>query len=191
MISIIRDKKIEQEIFPDIKQKKCIEEFKKSGKFHWCKKAEEIRDLLNIYTDYHCTYCGKNIEKGEIDHLYPKNKYKDLAYNISNLFISCHDCNNTRPKSNKDFFEILDNKKFFRPDDKNYDFYKYYLPDFLNGKILVKENINPTDKEKAKHTIEIVFKLNRKSLVKARKRAFKEKNYNFYKYFFSKLNQNE
>lgn len=63
--------------------------------------STEWRTLRNYYLNsipgnfYHCTYCKKELKKGEIqiDHIKPRSKFPELRLALSNLTTSCQRCN--------------------------------------------------------------------------------------------------
>ncbi|BAZ23948.1 hypothetical protein NIES4073_48390 [Kalymmatonema gypsitolerans NIES-4073] len=66
----------------------------------------EVREYLLEKWSRQCAYCGATNTRLEIDHLHPRSK--GGSDKISNLVISCHDCNQS--KSDRDIQEFLAQK---------------------------------------------------------------------------------
>ena len=72
------------------KEKKKSKTFSKS----FCSKKEwkELRLEFLKTAQKICVYCG-SMKELHVDHIKPKSKFKELAYEVSNLQILCKKCN--------------------------------------------------------------------------------------------------
>lgn len=85
------------ELTPEL-QEKLTETFKSRGKPVWNK--EFIKKGLLRFSHNKCCYCECNITEEskylEVEHYYPKGKYKDKVVEWDNLLPSCKRCNGTK-----------------------------------------------------------------------------------------------
>ncbi len=117
-----------------------------------------VRKCLLIMTENHCSYCDEHFwetKKLEVEHFKPKAKFPELEKKYSNLYLSCNSCN----KHKKQIYPKIEP---IRPDDRNYEFSKffYFEPDTGNIKVL-------GNNEKAEQALNYL-NLNRSSLKQAR-----------------------
>lgn len=166
--------KIERTHAPPWLKEKSIEwgnewaqKYKKNKKsvFRWRNnKKKGYKDLikeLSTITKAHCSYCdvqpmGRIPET--IDHFRPKSIFPELAYEWSNLFLCCGNCQ----KRGEKFDE-----KLLKPDDTSYDFEKYFDIDWLTGEIIPNKSAKANDIQRALVTIKL-FKLNKNGKPKDR-----------------------
>ncbi len=148
---------------------------KPNFKFYWNqinKKSlnHHLLPLLKAMTDNHCSYCdGFPLDRADetIDHFCPKSKeeFYAIAYQWENLYVACAGCQGQNGKGEQ-YDEML-----LRPDGKDYSFEKYFYYDYIQHKILVKENID----EKLRASAEItrrIFNFNDKSLCIRRRHSY-------------------
>jgi uncharacterized protein (TIGR02646 family) len=115
-----------------------------------------LKDLLND-TDSHCSYCDFSPLRGSfdksIDHFRPKSLerfYLDVC-KWDNLYIACNFCQGAK----KDNYNDL----LLRPDEIEYEFYKYFSYDAETHEIEV--NIHCKDEEKLRAiTTIMIFQMN-------------------------------
>lgn len=88
------------------KQKEWTEKFIESGKSRPSSKQyghHDILEALKNMSGTKCFYC-ESLLKGkskEIDHLIEVTQDKTLAFEWSNLYLACNNCNNGRPKESE------------------------------------------------------------------------------------------
>jgi uncharacterized protein (TIGR02646 family) len=139
---------------------------------HWHNSHDKIYIALSTLTAEHCSYCDKYPldERAksdvQIDHFKPISKleFRILAYEWTNLYLSCGGCNKSKLAQYSDLI--------IRPDDENYDPNDYFFFDTETAEILVNKTSTTAYIQRAKRTIE-VFKLNHPSIIKFRLRAIK------------------
>ncbi len=144
------------------------------GSFYWNKYPNTagnpishiiIKQLLTD-SDYHCAYCDKfplwQSDK-TIDHFKPKSSYPLGAYQWSNLFPACDNCQTS--KLNLFYVEIL------KPDEITYDFNNYFMIDYTTFKIFANPRAIKFDRKRANKTIE-VFNLNEPAHLTSRRHQF-------------------
>lgn len=134
------------------------------GTFYWNKYpnakgrpiSETIIHQLLLSSQFHCAYCDKfPLYRSDetIDHFKPKSIYPLGAYQWSNLFPACDNCQTE--KLNKFSSLIL------KPDELTYDFNTYFIVDFTTYELLPNPKAIKFNRKRANATIEI-FKLNEK-----------------------------
>jgi len=166
--------KNEPTFFTNAKKKIKSSQFVSSAWYKIGKDEEDFKTTLREHIlleeqNMLCAYCNQEIEdekKSNTDHFKTRHLFPRETLNYANLLVSCkssYHCENikdnfglTIPDYNKIINLVMEN-----PDD----FFDYGI----DGDILVKEGLQPLDKDKAEFTIK-VFALNNKSLKEARAR---------------------
>ena len=137
--------------------------------FDWKGHREDLIDnYLGKSVQFHCSFCDiDQIAVGTgatIEHFKPKGKFPLSAYEYTNLFNCCNQCQKKR-----DSF----NNNILNPDLANYKFEDYFEIELRTGRI----NANPTatnaDKEKAEATI-TAYKLNNKDRMRFRLKSLEK-----------------
>lgn len=136
---------------------------------------EQIRfqlrsDILTNEQNMLCVYCEKEItsdnKKSNIDHYKTRHLFPNETLNYENLLVSCnskYSC--SRSKDNYLGLQQSNYEKMINPTFENpNDFFEYSVA----GDIIIKNNLSPSDFEKAEFTLK-VFALNCKSLLEERK----------------------
>jgi len=146
--------------FLEDKKVEWTDKFVKSNNFWWHNFNDEILNELKIQTNNHCAFCDRCMSpfgdaSEEIEHFKPKSKFPEFAFEWTNLYAICTECN----KIKNDRFDDL----LLRP-DVNYLFVDFFWYNFLSGEIEIQNNINQAS---AKKTLEL-YGLNRKKLVNRR-----------------------
>ena len=74
------------------------------------KRYKRIREFVTTRDGLICCYCEKplTIDSVTLDHIIPESR--DGSFNVTNLTVSCYDCNNKR--GNKPFFEYCKQYNF-------------------------------------------------------------------------------
>lgn len=125
-------------------------------------------DLLN-QTQAHCSYCDKYpLDRGDhtIDHFRPKSHldfYLEVCH-WHNLYIACYGCQFAKKAAYSELF--------LRPDAADYSFEKYFIYNYLDDSIDIREDIAAADKDRAAYTCKTLG-LNDLGLRKARGRTRK------------------
>jgi len=138
--------------------KKLIEKRKiKKNYWNWHrynnKNVEHILiENLSVLTNFCCSYCGiyplmQNVGSRSIDHFKPKSKFPELAFEWTNLFVVCEDCQ----KIKKDSYPQIEPIK---PDNLEYDFDYWFEINWKNNFIEPNKIRNDTEKNIAQTTIE-------------------------------------
>ncbi len=140
--------------------KEYIDKRKKNPSFwNWHQyKNEKVTSILaenlSQLTKFHCSYCGvfplkQNIGGRSIDHFKPKSKFPELAYEWTNLFISCPDCQRNKGASFP-YYQLV------KPDEEAYEFDYWFEIDWIINKNFVVPNKSRTQKEQeiAQETID-------------------------------------
>jgi uncharacterized protein (TIGR02646 family) len=69
---------------------------------HW--NELDVRGVLYALQGNACAYCGRDLDRGDVDHFRPKSRLREnpshggywwLAYELKNYFLSCRRCNST------------------------------------------------------------------------------------------------
>jgi uncharacterized protein (TIGR02646 family) len=135
---------------------------------------KHLEPILLEMTKNHCAFCdchelGADI-KPTVEHFCPKSKSKfpHLAYEWTNLFPACHYC-----QEKLDVFDEL----LLKPDDEDYDFYRYFYFDDATGKLEPNPQATPKDQTRAQTTIRL-YRLNG-----SERRKIKEKRLTWVKRF--------
>lgn len=121
----------------------------------WQTFAKKVKPYLLKQSQYHCSYCDiyfTNNDLSEVEHYKPKseNQYPELEFDWNNLFASCPTCNKQKEK---DYKKYENTSLPIRPDENDYDFFKYFNINFLTGEISINENLKMADKSRAENTI--------------------------------------
>jgi uncharacterized protein (TIGR02646 family) len=145
-------------------------------KHTWLKNGVNYHDELSLalgkITDYHCSYCDEyplderaKIDN-QIDHFKPisKAQFLHLAYEWTNLYLSCGGCNKSKLAKYSDLI--------LRPDAEDYVATDYFFFDTISGIIEINETKGKKYTQRAEMTRDI-FDLNHPSIVKKRKNAIK------------------
>ena len=138
------------------------------------KRVEQILiEPLAKITDECCSYCNirpvrKGALKPSIDHFKPKSEYPELAFEWTNLFLSCYQCQEYKSSS----FPVIEPLK---PDTAEYDFDYWFEPNFKTGEIFPNSTRNKNEQKRAKVTIEWLG-LNKDSRPTSRNNALEEYN---------------
>ena len=157
------DKNDESEFFTEFKKKSNPKNwkdfnFKIKGKL----KEYMLENEQKIDGNYFCPYCERQIsvEKSQIEHIKPKDKFPKLFHNYSNFLTGCLEnqtCGSTKGNKWDD--------KFVNPVEYNpRDYFEYSIS---TGEIIPKYE-NGIEYEMAMKTIEIL-NLNQKKLCESRK----------------------
>ncbi len=120
----------------------------------------EIREVLDRAHDGHCAFCDGFGAKSEIEHFYSKTGSPQLAYEWTNLFPACHDCN----------FEKLDKQPtatILRPDGATFSFKDYFYV-LADGRIEI--NCLALSEEECNRANDLLdlYNLNRRELCESR-----------------------
>ena len=126
-----------------------------SASFNWYQhKKKSVRDWiigdLKAITQGHCAFCDRfTVEPDSVEHFKPKSdpRFLHLAYEWTNLFYCCGGC-----QTNK--LEKWDDK-LINPDDDDYQFARFFVYDFTTGAIEPNPKASPSERERARVTIEI------------------------------------
>lgn len=158
------DKQREPDFFRDFKRKNK----QKINNWDDMNDYFEIKKELRLYMlieeqNLFCPYCEGMInteEEGSIEHIKPKDRFKDLILEYNNLITSCKSnfsCDNFKGGSWDDKFinPVIDNPK------------EYFSYDLYTGEIIPKEE-SGIIYERAKQTIEML-NLNHNKIKRARK----------------------
>ena len=143
----------------------CLNEYDKGQNWNQIKPEhkQQIRDALTLMQGRHCAYCERLRKDEEIEHFRPKNRFPQLTFEWSNLFLACkfedscgkHKDHAVRNYSPDDLIDpCIDD-----PDE----FLKFYS----DGHVQPVRGASPEKKHRAEETIR-VFNLNSPSLVNAR-----------------------
>jgi uncharacterized protein (TIGR02646 family) len=122
--------------------------------------AVKIRDSLSTSHDGHCAFCDDFGAKSEIEHFYSKTGRPTLAFEWTNLFPACHDCNfdkGTQPPTDS----------ILRPDNAAFTFTDFYYVT-SQGRIEINPAATKTEQANATELREI-YKLNRPELCESRR----------------------
>jgi len=127
---------------------------KKDFNWHYYKKESVqaiLIEILSNLTNFTCTYCGysplrQNVGGRSIDHFKPKSMFPELAFEWTNLFVSCTDCQ----KNKKDIFP---ENEPIKPDSDDYNFDYWFAIDFKNHLIIPNKFRTINEQERAKITI--------------------------------------
>ena len=131
-----------------------------SAKFQWYElegrsARDWILDDLSNMTTGHCSFCDsypladRSSGGGPVEHFRPKYRpeFHFLAYEWTNLYYCCHQC-----QSNKgDQWDDL----LLAPDHAGYDFQRYFAFDFTTGEILASPAASTDDRLRAEVTIRV------------------------------------
>ncbi len=133
-------------------------------------RAKLRADILLEEQSLLCAYCEKEIddlpENSNIDHFKTRDRFPEETLNYNNLLVSCNSkfhCSHTKDNfglKREDYVKIV-NPVLENPEN----FFEYSWA----GDILIREDLNLQDFEKAEFTIQI-FKLDSKSLTEERKK---------------------
>lgn len=133
---------------------------------------DDLRNALISLTDEHCSFCDnvwiEQTSKKTIEHYYPKAEYPLKAYEWSNLFYCCDQC---QKSSNRTRTFVLTIKP-----DEDYSFDKYFYFDADSGKVEVLESLEKQDHKAfncAKDFL-IRYDINNKDRTKARQSLYKD-----------------
>ncbi len=131
--------------------------------FRWRADQSEIADAAARDTKGHCSYCDHLLpDPRTIDHLRPKSKFRQRAYDWENLYLCCQGC---QPRVGE-FTEYV-----LAPDEVGYQFDDYFTID-SEWRLQAVEGPNSTRAEKTiKH---LRLDLAGRSLPLKRRRAFGE-----------------
>jgi uncharacterized protein (TIGR02646 family) len=120
-----------------------------------------IRAALARDTEGHCSYCDTSPKlHPEIDHFRPKRLFPEQAFAWTNLYGTCHECNNLKRETH--------HEDLLRPDSADYDFDAYFTLAGAEYRLAPNPAATQHDQERALKTIE-TLKLNRPDLIHARK----------------------
>lgn len=132
----------------------------------WKTFAKKVKPFLLENSQNHCSYCDiyfENRENSEIDHYKPKNQYPELEFEWVNLFAVCSICNKQKLRV------FPENNTPIKPDDQNYNFFKYFDFEYETGKISISKGLSKSDYLRAKETIDFLG-LNKGDKPNSRKR---------------------
>jgi uncharacterized protein (TIGR02646 family) len=121
--------------------------------------AQEIRKALNKAHDGHCAFCDDFGAKSEIEHFYSKTGSPDLAFEWTNLFPACHDCNAEK-------LARQPTGSTLKPDDATFEFTDYFYVT-SNGRLEINPAASEDQRRSASALIDI-YKLNRTELCESR-----------------------
>lgn len=149
----------------------CLNEYDKGQNWNQIKPEhkQQIRDALTLMQGRHCAYCERLRKDEEIEHFRPKNRFPQLTFEWSNLFLACkfedscgkHKDHAVRNYSPDDLIDpCIDD-----PDE----FLKFYS----DGHVQPVRGASPEKEHRAKETIR-VFNLNSPSLVNARRNFLRQ-----------------
>ena len=130
---------------------------KPSANFNWYevdkRNARELAlPFLLKMTQRHCSYCDgypvPGTSRPTIDHFRPKSKFHSLSHSWTNLYVCCDVCQTCKgEKWSKDLLA---------PDDKDYEFLKYFQCNMTTGEIEPNEHASKISQRKARETIELL-----------------------------------
>ncbi len=123
--------------------------------WHQYKKKEVehiLTDALTKTTDDRCSYCDirpvrKGAVKPSIDHFKPKSDYPDLAYEWTNLFLSCYQCQEYKGSRYPDVEPL-------KPDSEEYNFDYWFEIKWETYEVLPNPLRDENEQKRAKSTIE-------------------------------------
>jgi uncharacterized protein (TIGR02646 family) len=147
------------------------EEYETSGKFSWRtfqKKAANhwLLPPLREMTGNHCSFCDSyplNTSGETIEHFRPKEPFRQLAYEWTNLFYCCYHC---QKKKRANFDEAL-----LKPDHESYEFTSYFIYDSITGELRPNPASSVDHQQRAKVTTEM-YGLNHFGRPESRKEFF-------------------
>ncbi len=129
--------------------------FKDHGKWGELSQGDRNKLLYELagMTRHHCSYCDENLlgKQYMIDHFRPKIKFPLQTFEWENLFLCCPKCDIAKG--------IKFHEDLLKPDQKDYEFDKYFMIDFSNGNLLPNSEANKKNQECARITID-TFRLN-------------------------------
>ena len=123
------------------------------SKYAWQTFAKKVKPFLLEQSFFHCTYCDiffENTDASEVEHYKPQNEYPELKFTWENLFAACSPCNKQKEKS---YNQYINNALPIKPDEEQYDFFKYFEIEFLTGEIAANNELNRIEKQRAENTI--------------------------------------
>lgn len=127
-----------------------------------------LMPLLREMTADHCAYCDwfpTDVGTDRtIDHFRPKALFPREVYYWPNLYLCCRMC---QEKDDANYSEDL-----IRPDEIDYDFDRFFIYNYLSGKLDANPDAGERDRSRASLTIKH-FKLNEGGRPAARKRELK------------------
>jgi uncharacterized protein (TIGR02646 family) len=125
-----------------------------------------LKSILRTVYSGLCAYCESNVEHNsffQIEHFYPKAKYRNLAKEYRNLHYCCQRCNNL--KGSKDPINIFSPNYYFKNNSWNYsDKQKIEEELIYSGPFLFSNNKNVMSIDRGNHTINM-FDLNARTLI--------------------------
>jgi len=99
-------------------------------------------------TQAHCAFCDGpvGVESREtVEHFRPKSRFPELAYQWENLFPCCDMCQSKK-------LERFD-PALLKPDEADYAFERYFVANYLTGKVEPLPGLDDTTKKRAEVTI--------------------------------------
>jgi uncharacterized protein (TIGR02646 family) len=112
-----------------------------------------LAKVLSELSNFHCSYCGifplkQSVGGRSIDHFKPKSQFHDLAFEWTNLFIACPDCQKIK---GSDFPDV----EPLKPDSSHYHFDYWFEIDWAINKnyIIPNKDRNQQEQEIAQETI--------------------------------------
>lgn len=117
----------------------------------------KIKDFCRVRQGQQCCYCRRPMN-GEfkmvidIEHILPKSKFEKYMFNLTNLAAACKRCNMPLKREDASFFKgnqndsdthfVSENYEFIHPNLDDYFLHLEYLVKIVNGKMLIKYNVN-------------------------------------------------
>ncbi len=112
-----------------------------------------LANILSELSNFHCSYCSifplkQSVGGRSIDHFKPKSKFEDLAFEWTNLFIACPDCQKIKGGN-------FPNIEPLKPDSCRYHFDYWFEIDWTINKnhIIPNKDRNPQEQLIAQETI--------------------------------------
>jgi len=111
-----------------------------------------LTEALAAITNNCCSFCNirpvrKGAIKPSIDHFKPKSDFPELAYEWTNLFLSCYQCQEYKGSSYPDIEPL-------KPDNEEYDFDYWFEIKWETYEILPNSLRDTTEQKRAEKTIE-------------------------------------
>lgn len=138
-------------------------------KFSWTTHNKQkinklLLPLLSAMTQQHCSFCDSfpmgEIIPNTIEHFRPKSSFPHLAYEWTNLYLCCGNCQ----EKNENYSPLL-----LQPDAANYNFHDYFSYNFRTGELEPNLASSTNRQDRAAKTIEL-YKLNEFGRPQSRKR---------------------
>ena len=140
--------------------------------WYWHKYKNEkvehiLAKVLSVLSSFHCSYCGiyplrQGVGGRSIDHYKPKSEFPELAFEWTNLFIACPNCQSYK----KSDFPI--NNENLKIDSPTYNFDYWFKIDWINNYIIPQTRNKTMEEQENAQKIIDWFGLNKDDRPEAR-----------------------